>query len=920
MPSQKLSLSTSANSPSPEQIARRASGRATWHRKASKPVSVWMILLFILIFVHRWVPNSTWLMVHMVTLGLITNSILIWSQHFTEALLKLKLPDEARKTQVGRIYGLNASMIVLMVGIVGGIYPLTLLGSTGVGLMVAWHGLNLLRQLRSALPARFDLTVRFYIAAAWLLPVGATFGALLARNSTTTDLYNRLLLGHETVNVLGFVGLTVVGTLMTLWPTMLRTKMHPAAVQLSKIGLWGMVAGVTVTTLAALLDLRSLAGAGLVIYALALLVIAVLMVKTCAAKKPLDYPTLSVAAGFAWLIVGTVWTAVMVFSTDFAQLHLRTVTPVFVAGFLLQVLLGAMSYLLPVRMGGGPAAVRASNREFNRFSFGRVAIINICLIFFVLPAELTGSMVRALVSIVGAMTLAAFIPLMLRGVKKSVAARKEMIAARARGEAPAPRTPVEVAPQQPNARRELLIGGGAALAAVATGVAIAPSSSKLLRWGGTNASRGTGEVTRIQVQATSDMRFVPNSVEVPVGNELVIEVKNMDSTNIHDLYIDANGGAETGRINPGETRTLHVGVITGDAEGWCTIIGHRAMGMTFSVVASGATEDATGHEGIPGTGADSTVMKSSEIDLSAPLSKDFKVRDATLDPVESAEIQDGARVHRIAFDVSETEQEIAPGITINSWTFTDSYMGPVLHGKLGDIFEITLKNNGTMGHSVDFHAGMVSPNENMRTIAPGEELVYRFEATGSGIWLYHCSTMPMSAHIAAGMFGAVIIDPVSLSTVDREFVVVQNETYLTDTGKSTADGNKIVDVAPDAVADDVPTLTMWNGHATQYVAEPLQARVGEKVRMWVLAAGPSKGCSFHVVGSQFHTVYKEGAYLLRDAQDAFGNDGGHAQSLDLASAQGGFVEMEFREVGTYSFVNHSFAEMERGARGLIEVM
>ena len=74
-----------------------------------------------------------------------------------------------------------------------------------------------------------------------------------------------------------------------------------------------------------------------------------------------------------------------------------------------------------------------------------------------------------------------------------------------------------------------------------------------------------------------------------------------------------------------------------------------------------------------------------------------------------------------------------------------------------------------------------------------------------------------------------------------------------------------------------------------------------------------------MVGSQFHTVYKEGAYLLRDAQDAFGNDGGHAQSLDLASAQGGFVEMEFREVGTYSFVNHSFAEMERGARGLIEV-
>ena len=44
-----------------------------------------------------------------------------------------------------------------------------------------------------------------------------------------------------------------------------------------------------------------------------------------------------------------------------------------------------------------------------------------------------------------------------------------------------------------------------------------------------------------------------------------------------------------------------------------------------------------------------------------------------------------------------------------------------------------------------------------------------------------------------------------------------------------------------------------------------------------------------------------------------------AQALDLAPAQGGFVEMSFPEAGTYTFVNHSFAEAERGARGQIEV-
>jgi len=74
-----------------------------------------------------------------------------------------------------------------------------------------------------------------------------------------------------------------------------------------------------------------------------------------------------------------------------------------------------------------------------------------------------------------------------------------------------------------------------------------------------------------------------------------------------------------------------------------------------------------------------------------------------------------------------------------------------------------------------------------------------------------------------------------------------------------------------------------------------------------------------VVGSQFDTVYKEGGYLLRRGKDPYGVTGGHSQALDLDSAQGGFVEMQFREPGTYTFVNHRFAEMERGAMGKIKV-
>ena len=71
--------------------------------------------------------------------------------------------------------------------------------------------------------------------------------------------------------------------------------------------------------------------------------------------------------------------------------------------------------------------------------------------------------------------------------------------------------------------------------------------------------------------------------------------------------------------------------------------------------------------------------------------------------------------------------------------------------------------------------------------------------------------------------------------------------------------------------------------------------------------------SFHVVGEQFDTAYKEGDYLIKDRRDS------GSQALDLLPAQGGFVEMTFNEPGTYSFVNHIMTAAEKGQHGKIVV-
>jgi nitrite reductase (NO-forming) len=195
----------------------------------------------------------------------------------------------------------------------------------------------------------------------------------------------------------------------------------------------------------------------------------------------------------------------------------------------------------------------------------------------------------------------------------------------------------------------------------------------------------------------------------------------------------------------------------------------------------------------------------------------------------------------------------------------------------------------------------------MRTIAPGHSLHYTFTATRSGIWLYHCSTMPMSLHIANGMYGAVIIDPPGLDPVDREFVLVQSEYYL---------GPQRAVADPARIAAGKPDLVVFNGYADQYRDRPLVVQAGERVRVWVLDAGPNAPSAFHIVGAQFDTVFEEGDYLLRSG----GSTGtGGSQVLAMQPAEGGFVETTFPEAGDYPFVSHVMSDAERGASGVFHV-
>jgi nitrite reductase (NO-forming) len=902
--------------------------RGTWALR-DRPGIVWLVLAGLTTLVHPFVPSSRWLMVHLVLLGAVTHSILVWSTHFTQALLKTPTSIDDRRKQSIRLSLNIIGVTLVLVGVPTAMWPVTVVGAALFSVAVLWHGAMLWRRLRRALPGRFRVTIHYYLAAAVLIPVGATFGVLLARGLDDEG-HGRMLLAHTMTMVLGWIGLTVTGTLVTLWPTMLRTRMDDRAERLARQALPALLIAILTVVTGAVVGHRALSAAGLALYAAGLLWWGRALWRPARQAPPKHFATWSIAAGLVWAVAGLgLVTATVAGRPSWAAVGetYGRVTTVIVVGFALQLVTGALSHLVPAVIGGGPSVVRAAGAEFDRLAVWRIVVINVGLLVCLLPVP---SVVRVIVSTLVLVALLVFIPLMFRAVRAAVAARRALVA----GVADAVehgRTPARVEAQRPVWSTGQFVGALATiLIGVSLGIAVDPSAAGFITTGsgvsaaasdpkapfaGSGAIAPTGATTTVRVEAR-DMTYSPSSITVPAGNRLVIELVNVDQSSPHDLAF--SGALKTPRIMPGKTATIDVGVVAVSGEGWCTIVGHRQMGMVLTIVAEGgeapgttaATGNNTGTSGETGLGTTAATGNNAGIRLGQRAGPDFRAVDATLPPLTTP---NGA-THEITLTVEETVLEVAPGVRQKRWTYNGQVPGPTLHGRVGDTFVVTLVNKGSMGHSIDFHAGERAPDEVMRTVPPGESLTYRFTAARAGIWMYHCSTMPMSAHIAAGMHGAVIIEPDDLPAVDRNYVLVQSEAYVDGAGEKEP-----AEVDAGAAAANLPDAITFNGIANQYDASPLSASVGDRVRLWLLAAGPNRGSDFHVVGSQFDTVYAEGGYLLRQGRDAFGSSNGGSQVLSLGAAQGGFVELVPTEPGNYPFVTHAMADAEKGAHGILTV-
>jgi nitrite reductase (NO-forming) len=259
---------------------------------------------------------------------------------------------------------------------------------------------------------------------------------------------------------------------------------------------------------------------------------------------------------------------------------------------------------------------------------------------------------------------------------------------------------------------------------------------------------------------------------------------------------------------------------------------------------------------------------------------------------------------KIHWHSQETAVRISPNTVVAGWTFENNIPGPVVHCRVGDTVEFTLTNDTFMPHSMDFHAAQINPKTAFRSASKGQSVSYTFKPRRAGAFLYHCGTAPMLLHIGAGMFGAIIVSPREPLPPAKEFVLVQSEYYL---GKPLS-GVYPVDFAK--MLSLLPDQTAFNGRPDQYMRRPIRVKAGDRVRFWVVNAGPSLSCAFHVVGEQFDTVY-----LGEPPASAIHG----VQTFDVAAGGGMAFEMVCDIPGEFPFVNHACGHGQKGAMGVLIV-
>ncbi len=353
--------------------------RDKWHRYAHIPTPLYLLAL---ICGLPWIKGSgdpKWIWVHLLLLGAITNLIFVWSSHFTSTMLRLP-PESDRRRYLVRVLLLNLGVISVIVGKIQGLKTLMAFGATAVIISAGLHVRSIQIQIKRALPTRFKKIPHFYIVSALFLILGGLFGGFLSQGPKGEFKY-RLLLAHYSTNIFGWIGITVAGTLITFIPTMLRTQLPAKAENHGYRSLPWLIVSVLAVDTGALINIRVIALIGIIAY-LGSWIYLLSPHFRFVLQRNSPFSFISTVSSLIWLVISLTSLGIDIAKNDKWKLvssHAESLIYILGIGFALQMGLGALSYLIPAVLGGGPSNARQNGDVSERLKATRLILHNVGL-------------------------------------------------------------------------------------------------------------------------------------------------------------------------------------------------------------------------------------------------------------------------------------------------------------------------------------------------------------------------------------------------------------------------------------------------------------------------------------------------------------------------------------------------------------
>ena len=265
------------------------------------------------------------------------------------------------------------------------------------------------------------------------------------------------------------------------------------------------------------------------------------------------------------------------------------------------------------------------------------------------------------------------------------------------------------------------------------------------------------------------------------------------------------------------------------------------------------------------------------------------------------------------------------GIYYNSMTFNGSIPGPTIEVEKGQVFQLTVRNDGELVHSIDFH-GINGPRQSLSgSIPPETNKTLEIKADYPGVFVYHCDGDNLNGiwdHIASGMYGGFIVHSKDEKSA-KEFFVSFNEVYNSkDLGFFNGTNNNVGSFDMEKFLNDDPDLILTNGLAFKYFpfmgttaripinenAEVFNVQVGELTRWYIINAGPRNEITFNFAGGMIDSV-------IEGDKNNPPNSSIPASSYDIVvpPGSGRVIETVFPEKGVYVGNDHDIGSFIKGA-------